>query len=46
MANVMKQKPTMDPRYPTRGKIHMVMVAVAFEGWCYWDICRSIPTGS
>lgn len=44
MANVMKQKPTMDPRYPTRGKIHMV--AVVFEGWCYWDICRSIPTGS
>lgn len=24
MASVMKQKPTMEPRYPTSGRIHMV----------------------
>ncbi len=24
MASVRKQKPTMDPRYPTRGRIHML----------------------
>jgi hypothetical protein len=32
MASVMKQKPTMEPRYPTSGSIHMFAAVMGQEG--------------